>query len=263
MGIEGIEIIDFHTHPFIEAQDNICAHKNLCHMGVEDTREVLTGLGISKFCGSVLRPGDTEGWTPWDKVRHCNDVALELRDLYGGAYIPGFHVHPDYIDESIEEIRRMAKLGVKLIGELVPSYFGWKDYSSEAFSVLLDEAEKHGMVVNLHTQGNDEMDAMVQRHPNLVIIGAHPNEYDILMRHVARAKLSDNYYIDLSGTGVTRYGALRRLIDCVGADRLVFGTDFPTCNPNMWIGALVNDRLITDDEKEKILSLNAKRLLGI
>ena len=111
--------------------------------------------------------------------------------------------------------------------------------------------------------GNTAMDEMVKRHPNLVIVGAHPNEYDILMRHVERTKLSDNYYIDISGTGVTRYGALRRLIDNVGADRLIFGTDFPTCNPAMWIGAVLNDRLITDDEKEKILSLNAKRLLGI
>lgn len=258
------EIIDFHTHPFRDLKDCICAHKSLCGMGAENTLEVLTGLGISKFCGSVLRPGEVEGQTPWDKLRYCNDEALALRDRYEGRYIPGIHIHPGYIDESIAEMRRAAKLGVKLIGELVPSYFAWEsDYASDAFSILLDEAERLGMVVNVHTMSTAEMDGMVERHPNLVIVGAHPNEYNVLMHHIERAKKHDNYYIDLSGTGITRYGALRRLIDAVGADRLIFGTDFPTCNPAMWVGALLHDRLITDTEREKILSLNAKRLLGI
>lgn len=258
-----LEIIDFHIHPFIETRNNICVHKSLCGMGVENTKEVLSGLGISKFCGSVLRPGEVEGETPWDKVRICNDEALALRDRYQGMYIPGIHIHPDYPEESISEMRRMAGLGVKLIGELVPSYFGWKNYASEELSVLLDEAERLGMVVNLHTQGNTEMDEMVSRHPNLTVVAAHPGEYDMLMRHVERAKRSENYYIDLSGTGITRYGAIRRLADTVGADRLLFGTDFPTCNPAMWAGALLHDRLLTDGEKEKILSLNAKRILGL
>lgn len=258
-----LEIIDFHTHPFIEARNNICVHKALCGMGVENTKDVLSGLGISKFCGSVLRPGEVEGETPWDKVLFCNNEALELRDRYKGMYIPGIHVHPDYIDESIAEMRRAVGLGIKLLGELVPSYFGWKNYASEEFSVLLDEAERLGMILNVHTMGSTEMDEMVARHPNLIIVGAHPNEYDVLMRHIERAKKNDNYYVDLSGTGITRYGALRRLIDTIGADRLLFGTDFPTCNPAMWVGALLNDRSLTDDEKEKILSLNAKRLLDL
>lgn len=258
------EIIDFHTHPFLDPKDNICAHRNFCNMSVEDTAELLAGVGISKFCGSVLRPGSRDGETPWDKICEANGIALQLRDAYGGMYIPGFHVHPDYIEESIAEIRRMSALGVRLIGEIVPSYFGgWGDYACEGFSILLDEAEKHNMVVNLHTTGNTAMDELVKRHPNLVVVGAHPGEYDTLLRHVERIKMSDNYYIDLSGTGVTRYGALKRLVDMVGADRLIFGTDFPACNPAMWVASVLGDRLLTDDQKEKILSLNAKRLLGI
>ena len=258
------EIIDFHIHPFVDPKNNICAHRNFCNMSIENTAEVLGGVGISKFCGSVLRPGMREGESSWDKVRECNDIALQLRDTYGGRYIPGFHIHPDYMEDSIEEIRRMGALGVRLIGEIVPSYFGdWGEYNREEFSILLDEAEKHNMVLNLHTKGNTAMDELVKRHPNLLIVGAHPGEYDTLMRHVERIKMSDNYYIDLSGTGITRYGALKRLVDMVGADRLIFGTDFPACNPVMWVNAVLGDRLLTDDQKEKILALNAKRLLGL
>ena len=258
-----IEIIDFHTHPFIDEQDNICAHRAFCGMNAENTLKTFQKMGVSKFCGSVISYYKGENDTMWDKLRRNNDSALQLRELYGDTYIPGFHVHPDYIDESIAEIRKMASLGVRLIGELVPSYHGWKNYASEALSILLDEAEKHDMVIDLHSQGNDEMDEMVKRHPNLVIVGAHPGEYDQMQRHIARAKMSDNYYIDISGTAIFRYGALKRLVDTVGADRLIYGSDFPTCNPEIFLSGLLCNRHLTDDQKEKILSQNAKRLLKL
>ena len=257
------EIIDFHTHPFIDAEDNICVHKNILPMSHKEMVNTLDELGISKFCGSVICMTDNENETPWDKIRRNNTAALKLRDLYGDAYIPGFHIHPDYVEESLAEIRKMASLGVKLIGEIVPSSYGWKNYDTESFSILLDEAEKYNMVVSLHTTGDDAMDVLVKRHPNLTIVAAHPGEFDRFMRHIARAKMSDNYYLDISGTGITRYGMLKRAVDVLGADRILFGTDFPICDPTMYVGALLNDRHLTDSQKEQILSQNAKRLLRL
>jgi predicted TIM-barrel fold metal-dependent hydrolase len=156
-------------------------------MNAEETRRVYADLGISKICGSVISYYKDENDTMWEKLRRNNDSALALRDLYGDFYIPGFHIHPDYIDESIAEIRKMDALGIKLIGELVPAYHEWENYASDAMSILLDEAEKHDMIVNVHTQGNDQMDDMVKRHPNLIIIGAHPGEIDQMKRrHCSR-----------------------------------------------------------------------------
>ena len=254
------EIIDFHTHPFIEPLHNICSHKDFCHMGPEDTREVFASLQISRICGSVIT---TQRFPDqWEKIRENNDTALRLRELYGDFYIPGFHIHPDYPAESLEEIRRMQSLGVRLIGELVPYMDGWNDYACESFSALLDEAGRRGMVVSFHSMGEDAMDAMVKAHPDVVFVAAHPGEYDSLMRHSQRMKMSENYYLDLSGTGLFRYGMLRRIIDEMGADRVLFGSDFPTCNPAMFVGGVLLDPLITDGEKEKIFSGNAKKLLS-
>ena len=73
----------------------------------------------------------------------------------------------------------------------------------------------------------------------------------------------DNYYIDISGTAIFRHGALKRLVDEVGADRLLYGSDFPTCNPELFLSGILEDRYLTDTEKEKILSLNVKRLLDL
>jgi len=257
------KIIDFHTHPFITRENNICSHTDYCHMSPQNTVEVLKSLGISGICGSVIRVKKREGETDWDKIRENNDLALQIREMYGDFYIPGFHVHPNYVEQSVEEIHRMHEKGVRLIGELVPYLDGWDDYSCEGFSAILDEAEKYGMVVNFHSMYDDNMDEMVKRHKNVVFVAAHPGEYNTFMRHMERMKMSENYYLDLSGTGLFRYGMLRHAIDCVGAERILFGTDFPTCNPSMYVGGVMLDGLLTDREKELILAGNAKRLLGL
>ena len=67
--------------------------------------------------------------------------------------------------------------------------------------------------------------------------------------------------MDLSGTGLFRQGMLRYGIDMFGAERFIFGSDYPTCNPSMFIGGIALDTLISEDEKKLIFAENAKRLL--
>ncbi|MBQ4527021.1 MAG: amidohydrolase [Clostridia bacterium] len=257
------EIIDFHTHPFYDNESNICAHKEYCNMSINDTTDVFKKLNVTKICGSVVSLRDEPNRNNWDEIKKNNNKALLLKEIYGDFYIPGFHIHPSYPEESIAEINRMDKLGIKLIGELVPYLDGWNDYSSYEFSFLLDEAAKHNMIVSFHTEDNDQVDEMVKNHKDVIFVAAHPGEYTDFMRHVERMKLSENYYLDLSGYGIFRYGMLRHAIDSFGAERILFGSDYPTCNPGMYVGGVLFDKLIKDSEKEKIFSLNAKRLLGL
>lgn len=255
------EIIDFHTHPFWDEKTNICSHKEYCNMSIENTKEVFEKLGVYKICGSVIRTGEREA--KWENIRYCNDKALELKEKYGDFYIPGFHIHPEFPEESYKEIERMNEKGIKLIGELVPYIHGWSDYSRTDFSELLNEAGKRNMIVNFHSAGQDEMDEMVKNHKDVVFIAAHPGEYKDFMRHLERMKMSENYYLDISGTGLFRYGMLKHAVDAFGAERILFGSDYPTCNPAMFIGGVLFDGLLTDSQKEKIFSLNAKKLLSV
>ena len=259
------EIIDFHTHPFVNSKNNICLHAEYCNMSIDGTKKTFESLGISRICGSVLNWGAADGTyaNAWEQIADENQTALKLRDYYGGFYVPGFHVHPDYVEKSIEEIHRMHGLGVNLIGELCPYRYGWSDYSCDGFSEILDEAEKYGMTVSFHSMGDDEMDKMVKSHPKVTFIAAHPGEYPSFMRHLERMKMSDNYYLDLSGTGIFRHGMLRHAIDKFGAERFLFGSDYPICNPAVYVGGVLMDGLITDREKELIFSKNAKRLLKL
>ena len=259
------EIIDFHIHPFIDKKNNICAHKDYLNMSTDETRRLFSSFGVIRVCGSVLNDKSKRSACAnvWEYIVEENNIALKLRDYYGDFYIPGFHVHPDFVDESIDEIRRMHSLGVHLVGELCPYSHEWKDYSCDSFSKILDEAEKYNMVVSFHSMGEDEMDKMVQAHPGITFVAAHPGEYPSFMRHLARMKMSENYYLDLSGYGIFRQGMLRHAIDEVGADRFLFGSDFPTCNLAMYIGGVLLDDSISDEEKRMIFSQNAKRILKL
>ena len=259
------EIIDFHTHPFMASGTNICSHKECFPMNAAETKKLLNELGITKICGSVI--GHPEALknenSMWDRVKACNDEALKLREIYGDFYIPGFHIHPDFVKESCEEIERMHKNNVNLVGELVPYYHGWDAYGSKEFSELLDVCRQYNMVVSFHSMNEDGMDKMVKEHKDITFVAAHPGEYGEFMRHMERMKMSDNYYLDVSGYGIFRHGMLRHAIDMFGPERFIFGSDYPTCNPAMYIGGVYFDTLLKDSEKEMIFSKNIKRILNI
>ena len=254
------KIIDFHTHPFLGDSTNICGHKDVIKMKWEDIRPTFAGLGVEKICGSVILKAPE--LPILEAILACNDMALELRDRLGDFYYPGFHIHPEFIPESVRQIRRFAEKGFRLVGELVPYFHGWEDYSIKEYDYLLDVCEEYGMVVSMHSMGEDEMDAMVKKHKGLKMVMAHPGEYNSYMRHLKRMDISENYYLDLSGTGLFRHAMLARGIAEHGAERFLFGSDFPTCNPAMFVGGVALDDLLSPEDKEKILCSNAKNLLG-
>ena len=265
------KIIDFHTHPFKSDESNICRYKGSLDMSVESVKKDLQSLGVEAICGSVVKAlGGPVGEifdVEWNAVKALNDEALELKEAYGGFYLPGFHIHPSHVKESILEVERMHKAGVKIIGELVAYMQGWNDYNSKNMIEILEVADHYGMILSFHGAGGDfrlnSMDEMVKRFKNIKFVGAHPNSGEILEHHLKRFEYSDNYFVDVSGGGMSAHGLVRHLIDKVGKEKILFGSDFPTLNVGMFIGGIANDYLLTEDEKEHILYKNAKKLLQI
>ena len=252
------EIIDFHTHPFIDKTQILGSHKEYV---TDDSRNILSELkkaGISKFVGSVISTLKED-----NAMKSCNDAAIMLRKIYKNDYIPGFTVDARFVEGSKDEIDRAISEGINLIGELVPYHYSWK-YSDDGFSEILDYADGKGLIFSLHTNF-DEIETMARLakdHPSITFIFAHPGEISQLKKHIEIMNDTPNVYLDLSGTGLFRYGMLKRLVSEVGADRILFGTDYPICNPGMYVGG-VDYEDISDEEKRLIFSENAKRILGI
>jgi predicted TIM-barrel fold metal-dependent hydrolase len=139
---------------------------------------------------------------------------------------------------------------------------GWKYYASEEATEIFGVAGELGMVVSAHSIDMDDMDEIVRKLPNTNFVFAHPGEKTTYMRQIERMEKYSNAYLDLSGTGLFRYAMLAHGVNRVGAERFLFGTDFPVCNAAMQVAAVLSEYL-TDEDYELIFSGNAKRLLGL
>ena len=233
------EVIDFHTHPFVEKYERIGAYVDTVNMCTQDFFDEMEKAGVSLACGSVIG-GKAESFAD---IHLLNLHALEVRDSYPGRYIPGFHVHPGYIKESVDEIEFAVNNKIKMIGELVPYHHGWDDYSSDAFMEIADCLSSTDMILNLHIGSAEDLcrvEKAISRYKNVIFVLAHPGY----------------------GSGIELYGALKRIIDLAGYERILFGTDFPVTAFKTYISAVLSEN-ITDTAKEHILCLNAKRVLKI
>lgn len=259
--MEGM-VIDFHTHPYLSGEEFLNFYPECFTPSPEQCLADLKRAGISKFCGSViLKEKYAGGFGP---IRRCNECALELKRLWGDTYTPGFHIHPSFVEESIEAVEALAAQGFRLIGELVPYMHGWRDYSNPGLSKILDAAGRHHMVVSFHTMADEqeEMTRMVAEHPDVTFVAAHPGDRENFTKHLERMERCENLYLDLSGTGIFRYGLVAYGVSRVGAERFLFGTDYPICNPRMYVQALLQEP-ISQEERKAILYKNAARALGL
>ncbi len=255
-------IIDFHVHPFVQQEENLCMYKESMDFSDGFFKQDIEAAGIDRICGSVIRMLGKERVTDFEPFRQMNREAIMLAKQWEGFYTPGIHVSPDFVKESCEEMESMKAEGVKLVGELVPYAHGWSDYSCKEFSEILDTAGQLELVVNFHSMDPDQMEKMVAAHPNVTFVAAHPGQKGDFLSHLERMRKYRNLSLDLSGTGLFRYGMLKYGVEQLGAERFLFGTDYPICNPGMYVQAVKHEH-IPEEAKELIFHGNAERILGL
>lgn len=258
-----MKIIDFHTHPYLTEEENLCIYKEFLQLSMQEARADLESAGIVCICGSVLaaKPYETDGG--FQQLRELNRKALKIREIYGDFYLPGFHIHPGFVEESLEEMAFMHERGIRLIGELVPYSHGWEeygcDYDCDNLHKLLDVAGKYHMTVSYHTmtEQQEQMTSMIQAHPDVTFVAAHPGTGENYLKQLERLVKYGNAFLDLSGTGLFRYGMLQAGVQKAGADKIIFGTDYPICNPRMYVQAVLGEHL-SEEDMEKIFYKNVR-----
>nr|MDD6336356.1 TatD family hydrolase [bacterium] len=246
-------IIDAHVHPFYIPRENFGPGR---YGGPETPQAFQAGLaraGIDRFAGSVITSVDGKDFEP---IRQLNRHALALKQTFGAAYIPGIHIHPAFVDESMAEIDWARENGIRLIGELVCYMMGYDHYATPACLEILRYARDKGMVLSIHpSEDEDDMEALFAALPGLPIIAAHPGEKREYMHHLDRMARYENTYLDISGTGLFRNLMLRYGIDRLGAGRFLLGTDYPICNPAMQVAGARYEGL-TPEEEQAVFSGN-------
>lgn len=246
-------VIDAHMHPYLAHDRNFAFH---VPETFEEFFSVQQSAGITFSCGSFNIPG--AGKDP-EKLLLCNQKVLDVQEKYPAHFYPGCNVSPLLPKESCAEMEKFHARGFRWIGELAAYIMGYEKYSLPGMKMILDLAANLDMPVTLHPSTLDDLDQLLKDFPKTKIVIAHPeSSWGISAMYQLAAK-HENMFIDLSGSGLFRMGMLRRGVDVMGSERILFGTDYPICNPAMNVaGVLFED--LSEVERQNILYRNFLKL---
>ena len=201
------------------------------------------------------------------QVRSINEFIAGEVAQSGGKMTGLGTMHPlsEYPQEDMAHLLSLDLRGVKLHPDV--QGFCIDDERCQTIYALCAEA---GIPVLLHTgdkrydmSNPNRLRPMVEKFPNLTFIGAHLGGYSVWEDAVAQLRGYDNLYFDCSSTfGFMTAERARELILTLGADRVIFGTDYPMWVPKNEVDTFFSLGL-SEDDNEKILWRNAKRLFRL
>ncbi|MEG2260914.1 MAG: amidohydrolase family protein [Raoultibacter sp.] len=106
------------------------------------------------------------------------------------------------------------------------------------------------------------LQSILHTFPHLVVDAAHFGGWSIQDEAITYLK-NENCFLDMSSTmGFIGDAHTKRLVDTYGADRILFGADFPMWNPTTELERFC-DLGFSEVDREKMLWHNAERFLGM
>ncbi len=236
--MNNIKIIDCHTHmPGVGWEK----HKDF-FPSVGAAVEYLRGLGID---GAVFNTWQGALSETAEDVDHANAQALEFAAASDGFLYPGVAMNPDFPEESLRWLNEFHRLGYRWAGELLTYTLKEKcKYTAPPFLKLIERCMELKFIVQLH--GEPEVADLADMFPKLVIVCSHIGEEEFLMR-LAKC---DNVFQDISGmAGGLMIGRLEKAVEVLGIDRLLFGSDFTSYDPQAFIARV--KKVIPDVQMQK------------
>ncbi len=262
-----MKIIDFHTHIY---PDKI-SQKAVKSVGDFYSLDMSGGDGTAQY---LLKSGKKAGITNFvvhsvavdgAHVKTINDYIASECKLHSEFY--GFGtMHAEYNDK-LNELERMRSLG--LMGVKIHPDTQMFNMDDERMDEVYDYMSEHNMPLIIHCgdyrytfSHPQRLVNVLGKFPKLTVIGAHFGGWSVW--DLALEYLKDkNCYLDTSSSfamiGLKR---AKELIRLYGAERIVFGTDYPMWNVGDELQNFMNIGL-NSNENELILYNNACTILGI
>ena len=258
--------IDFHTHVYPDAiapkaADSI---RKFYHLGddymdgrVETLLKYGTDAGAEKFVllPVSLRPTNT---------RHINDfiigeVAKQPR-FFGYGTI---HAGMQNLCEEVEYIMDHGLLGIKMHTDCQvfpiddPRLFPVYDMAQDKLPILFHMGD-HRYDYSHPARLRKVLDLF----PKLRVIAAHFGGYTMYDVAAEELKGKDCFFDVSSSLMFMEEGVAERYINRHGAERFVYGSDYPMWNPVVEMERFQRLKL-TDAQKEQIAHITAEEILGI
>jgi len=216
-------------------------------------------------------------WSTHDLCVETNDYILESVARYPKRLIGLCAVSSYSDDASLREIERCARGGVKGVGELRPDTQTLDYTGKNVIKPFTDILQKYKLITLTHAsepvghtypgKGAATPGVLYQfiaHFTGLPVVCAHWGgglPFYTLMPEV-RDALKDVYYDTAVSPFLYQPEIYLQVSQLIGADRILYGSDFPVVAQGRIIRE-INEAGLTEEAKEKILSGNARLLLGI
>lgn len=249
-------IIDVHVHPHVSRR-------------LEDFTELVAiaeqfDAQLVTYSVRPVAVGNNHEYPSPENIRACNDQTRDLMECYPDR-VHGFaYVNPGHEQEACAELDyRLGQehfVGLKL-WVAVPCADSRLDALMEICAHYRVPALQHTWIKATGQKSGESPPEMVaalaKRHPRTTIIAAHAGgdyEYGakVFRNH-------ENVLLDIGGNECNA-GYVQILVDHVGADRVIFGTDMPGRSFTSQLAKVLGTDLSAAD-KDKILFRNMARVL--
>ena len=205
----------------------------------------MDSLDIAKVCLQGLQGGD-------------NQLVLEAKRKHPSRIIPFI-----YMDPTADALDLKGLDAVQGIGEIYIRP-GSSEIPTNHVAELMNVAKKHDWPILFHT-GEFSYTApmifkeVIESHPNLTFIFGHMGSLAFVQDAIHMAAKSRNLYLETSG--MTSKDMLEKAVRKCGADKLLYGSDYPFWDPEPHI-ELIKSLDITRGQREKIFGGNVKRIIS-
>ena len=171
-------------------------------------------------------------------------------------------INPHYPEEAAEELVRCFESGRGFVGLKLHCGLHEVQLEHPGYDRALAYADEHALPVLVHAGGKDDWGGVAAKYPRASFIIAHGcawNGFDAESRELyGAARYIDNLYVDVAGSAAFR-GAMRALINLVGVDKVLYGSDFPMFDLAFEVGRVARSP-ISVTERAAVLHGNAARL---
>jgi predicted TIM-barrel fold metal-dependent hydrolase len=277
--------VDFHTHVFppeIKKKRSQYIERDPCfailysnpEAKIASADELIADMDKNGIDLSVIL---NIGWTTHELCVETNDYIIDAVAHYPDRLVGFGAVQPQSTKAAIAEIERCAQAGLRGVGEIRPDMQLFDLDDEMVIDPFVEALVSHKLILLTHAsepvghkyQGKggitpDVLYPFIAAHPQLTIVCAHWGgglPFYNLMPEVEKA-MKNVYFDSAASPFLYSPDVYNQVIQLVGADKVLFGSDYPLLPPRRLLEEIETLDL-NKETKELILAGNARRLFGI
>ncbi len=257
------KIVDVHAHAFDEK------------IAVKATENLVKYYGIDSVAdGRLIHLTESAKKHKVDKLVLCATATKPTQVEMINNYVSGLlgehtiglgTLHPDY--DNIEgEIERIIDLGLSGL-KFHPIFQGFEIDEEKAMKMFSHIGSKLPVLIHVGDRNSDasspkRLARVMEKYPDITFIAAHLGGYSE-WEEAKEYLVGKNVYFDTSSSvRFLKPSYAKEIIRTHGADKILFGTDYPLSDHEFEMKCLKKLRL-TKEEYEMIYWKNAYKLFGI